>query len=69
MLFNYQTYIVVKALEGYLEEFKNQVDLVGYADYDYFFNIYEVLSRMTPDSRPSTIQLGSTELNALEEFL
>lgn len=69
MLFNYQTYIVVKALEGYLEEFKNQVDLVGYADYDHFFNIYEVLSRMTPDSRPATIQLDSSELNALEEFL
>lgn len=69
MLFNYQTYAVVKALEGYLEEFKNQVDLVGYADYDHFFNIYEVLSRMTPDSRPSTIQLDSSELNALEEFL
>ena len=69
MLFNYQTYTVVKALEGYLEEFKNQVELVGYADYDHFFNIYEVLSRITPDSRPSTIQLDSTELNALEEFL
>lgn len=69
MLFSYQYYAVVSALEKYLEEYKNNVDVVGYKDYDYFFGTYETLTRMKSGVRPTTVYLDVSELNALEEFL
>lgn len=69
MMFSYQCYAVVSAIEKYLEEYKNNVDVVGYKDYDHFFGIYETLTRMKSGVRPTTVYLDVSELNALEEYL
>lgn len=67
MMFKFATGAVYLATERFIEEFKDKVDLVGYADFDHVYTIYETLTRSIV--KPEYILLDHSEFVLLEEHL
>ena len=67
MLFKFETGAVYLAMERFIEEFKDKIELVGFADYDHVFSQYETLTRAV--IKPEFILLDHSEFVLLEEYL
>ena len=67
MMFKFATGAVYLAAERFIEEFKDKVELVGYADFDHVYTIYETLTRSVV--KPEYILLDHSEFVLLEEYL
>lgn len=67
MQFKFETAGVYMAMERFIDEYKDNVDAVGWADYDHIFSIYETLTRTV--IKPEFVLLDHSELNLLEEWM
>ena len=67
MLFKFETGAVYLAMERFIDEFKDRVEVVGFSDYDHVFSHYETLTRSIV--KPEYILLDHSECVLLEEYL
>lgn len=67
MQFKFETANVYMAMEGFIDAMKDNIELVGHADFDHIFSIYETLTRSV--IKPQYILLDHSEFVLLEGYL
>ena len=67
MLIKYDTDAVITAIECFIDEFENNVHVIGYDEFTYVFAFYESLLKLK--DKPTNVYLDNEDLQLFGQWL